>query len=173
MSRCKRFWKYYIKGEYHCDNCPYSWEECGYEDSDAGCYIYGELRDSCRLLPPFRFLIGWPRRRKCCYLRDHKYDGFADFQRERDAQEANVRKALMQYLEKRGYIVLQARAIDLPEEATQYIVPSQFLEQIYILSDDMRDIFTPPFEPPKTRWKKIIRDTWKRFTMIFKPYFCK
>ena len=40
--------KWYICGEYHCDHCPYSWEERGMEDADAGCFLFGELRDTCR-----------------------------------------------------------------------------------------------------------------------------
>lgn len=39
---------WYVKGYYHCDKCPYSWEERGFEDADAGCYLFGELRDTCR-----------------------------------------------------------------------------------------------------------------------------
>lgn len=35
------------------------------------------------------------------------------------------------------------------------------------------DIFNQPIEPLKTRWKNLIKATWKRFVMIFKPYFCK
>ena len=171
--KISRFWRYYIKGDYHCDNCAYRWEECGYEDSDAGCYIYGELRNSCRLLPPFRFLIGWPRRKKCRYLMNHEYDGFADFQAERDEQEFYVHVALMHYLENRGYIVLKARKNDLPDEVSPLIVPPQDFEQMWTLNDDMRDIFKQPIEPLKTRWKNLIKSTWKRFVMIFKPYFDK
>lgn len=172
MNRLKRFVKYYIKGEYHCDTCPFSWEECGYEDADAGCYIYGDIRDSCRLLPPFRFLIGWPRRRKYNYLRNHEYDDYDDFLN-REVQQVNTELALRKYLENRGYIVLQCRNIDIPKEMTQYIVPPQCLEQTYKLADDMCSIFTPPFEPLKMRWKNLIKATWKRFVMIFKPYFCE
>lgn len=172
-NKLSRFWRWYILGRYHCDNCPYSWEERGYEDSDAGCYIYGDIRDTCRLLPPFRFLIGWPRRKKCCYLRDHEYDGYVEFTEKRTEDEFNVHAALAKYLKKRGYLILCARNIDLPVELDKYLVKPESLEQIYEIADDMRDIFTPPFEPLKTRWKNVIRDTWKRFTMIFKPYFCK
>ena len=79
----------------------------------------------------------------------------------------------MHYLENRGYIVLKARKIDLPDEVSPLIVPPQDFDQMYTLTDDMRDIFTPPIEPLKTRWKNLIKSTWKRFVMIFKPYFCK
>lgn len=172
-NKLSRFWRWYILGRYHCDNCPYSWEECGYEDADAGCYIYGELRDSCRLLPPFRFLIGWPRRKKCSYLRDHEYDDYAEFIDKRTEDEFNVHAALAKYLKKHGYLILHAINIDLPVELDKYIVKPESLEQIYEITGNMHDIFTPQIEPLKTRWKKVIRDTWKRFTMIFKPYFCK
>ena len=76
----KKFIDRYILGEYHCDTCPYGWEDWYYEgDCDCGCYIFGDIRDSCRLIPPLRALIGWPRRKKSRYYASHQYDGFADF----------------------------------------------------------------------------------------------
>ena len=50
-KKCKksmmyRIWHWYIKGEYHCDKCPYCWEErtsYEYDEWDAGCYIKGDL----------------------------------------------------------------------------------------------------------------------------------
>ena len=59
--RIKTLWKWYVLGYYHCDKCPFCWEERGYEDCDCGCYIRGDIRDTCRLIEPFRTLIGWPR----------------------------------------------------------------------------------------------------------------
>lgn len=53
---------WYIKGEYHCDNCPFCWGgeyRPGCDDyDDVGCYIFNDLKDSCRLLPPLRFILG-------------------------------------------------------------------------------------------------------------------
>lgn len=49
-STLHEVYRYYIRGDYHCDVCPYSWEERGEEDADAGCYLFGELRDTCRLI---------------------------------------------------------------------------------------------------------------------------
>ena len=94
MNKFKRFWNYYIKGEYHCDTCPFCWEERGYEDADAGCYIKGELQDTCRLIPPFRFLIGWGRRRKVRYIRNHEYDDYPEFIEKYDRELHETEKAL-------------------------------------------------------------------------------
>lgn len=65
MTKIKKYllqwYRWYIHGSYHCDKCPMCWEDRYYDgDSDCGCYIYGDLRDSCRLLPIFRNAIGWP-----------------------------------------------------------------------------------------------------------------
>lgn len=43
--------RWYIFGDYHCDKCLYSWEERGQEDADAGCFLFGDLRDDCRHIP--------------------------------------------------------------------------------------------------------------------------
>ena len=78
---------YYIKGEYHCDKCPFCWgggymPECDDYD-DAGCYIFGDLRDTCRLIPPIRFILGWGRRKRTEYFRAHKYDDFSEWYAEK------------------------------------------------------------------------------------------
>ena len=55
--------EWYIRGEYHCDKCPFCFGGeylPGCDDyEDAGCYIFGDLRDTCRLIPPIRFILGW------------------------------------------------------------------------------------------------------------------
>ena len=71
---------WYVYGHYHCDKCPMCWAEWSYEgDGDCGCYIYGDLRDSCRLLPPFRWLRGWHRKKRALYWEAHQYDGMAEW----------------------------------------------------------------------------------------------
>ena len=42
------------------------------------------------------------------------------------------------------------------------------------LLGDCEDIFAPPsYVPLKKRWAQLVNDTWHKFIMIFKPYFCK
>lgn len=49
-KKIKNIWEWYVLGYYHCDKCPYSWEDMDYygECNDCGCYRFGELRDTCR-----------------------------------------------------------------------------------------------------------------------------
>lgn len=71
----KNRWKWYVLGYYHCDKCPYCWADYSYEgDCDCGCYIKGDIQDTCRLIPPFREIIGWPRMRYAQYWETHQYD---------------------------------------------------------------------------------------------------
>lgn len=152
MSKCKNFFRHYIKGEYHCDTCPFCWEERGIEDADAGCYIFGDLRDTCRLLPPFRFLIGWPKRKRAIYYADHEYDDFGDWYEEKLRKEDKLKELLEKYFPD-----------DKVKSAMGWGIASQ-----------AEDIFIPvKWEPLKTRWKKLIKDTWEAFLMCFKPYFCQ
>ena len=177
MSKCKRFWRYYIKGDYHCDTCPFCWGVeylPGCDDyADAGCCIKGELRDTCRLLPPIRFLLGWGRRKKALYYRAHEHDGFAEFVEERERQNREVEKALHNYLNTHGYSIVyasQGKAVFLNDD---HETLKEYCE-IYRLTSDLQDIFAPvKYVPLKSRWKELIKDTWNRFLMIFKPYFCK
>ena len=82
---------WYIKGEYHCDKCPFCWGGeylPGCDDyDDAGCYIFGDLRDTCRLIPPIRFILGWGKRKKSEYLRAHEYDDFEEWYVDKEKKE--------------------------------------------------------------------------------------
>lgn len=165
MSRCKRFWKYYIKGEYHCDTCPFSWEERGLEDADAGCYIKGEIQDTCRLLPPFRFLLGWGRRKKALYYLNHQYDDMDEWYCEQCRKDQAVMEILEPYLG--DLATIQNPEFMKPGEKS----PSPL---IYDIRHKLEDALIPvKYVPLKIRWKELIKDTWNRFLMIFKPYFCK
>lgn len=151
MDRLKCFMKHYIKGYYHCDTCPFCWEERGLEDADAGCYIKGELQDTCRLLPPFRFLIGWGRRKKALYYINHEYDDIERWYCEEECKD----QAVMEILES-----------CLGEKLPSYLICD--------IRCKLEDALIPvKCVPLKIRWKEIIKDTWNRFLMIFKPYFCK
>lgn len=45
---------------------------------------------------------------------------------------------------------------------------------IYDIRHKLEDVLIPvKYVPLKIRWKEIIKDTWNRFLMTFKPYFCK
>lgn len=71
-----RWVRWYIKGEYHCEYCPYSWEDRGEEDADAGCHLFGELRDSCRFIRnPISQMIVNKRRNRY----DRRYDGIGEW----------------------------------------------------------------------------------------------
>ena len=154
MNRLKCFVKYYIKGDYHCDTCPFFWEERGLEDADAGCYIKGEIQDTCRLLPPLRFLIGWGRKKKALYYCWHEYDGFEKWLEDEERKDKAVMDILNTYLGDSG------------EKSPSYLIS----DIRYKLEDALIPV---KYVPLKIRWKELIKDTWNRFLMIFKPYFCK
>lgn len=87
----KTRWKWYVLGYYHCDECPYCWADYSYEgDCDCGCYIKEDIQDTCRLLPPFRFLIGWPRMRYIAHWQDKEYDPIGEFYMKRKEQEEEM-----------------------------------------------------------------------------------
>lgn len=138
MSKCKTFFRRYIKGKYHCDTCPFCWEERGIEDTGAGCYIFGDL------LPPFRFLIGCPLRKRAIYFRE--------WYEENSRKENELKELLEKYF--------PSDEVDIAMD--------------WGISSQAEDIFIPAkWEPLKARWKKLIKDTWEAFSMCFKPYFRK
>ena len=167
----KKFIDRYILGEYHCDTCPYGWEDWYYEgDCDCGCYIFGDIRDSCRLIPPLRALIGWPRRKKSRYYASHQYDGFADFC-EKDMQ-------LQEKFDELFFDVLSGCKVmykGYNGEEIQ-IQPNRFpfCQRLDHFRHDYEK-FAHPFVPKslKREWKERMIKTLNRFLNHFKPYFCK
>lgn len=168
QSALRRGWKWYVLGHYHCDKCPYCWEDWSVEgDCDCGCYIYGDdLKETCRLIPPIRFLIGWPRMRKAQYFYDHEYDGIGEFWENRIKQEEAFAEALMIILRDKevyrrsfdGKLVPMCK-FDLYDS----FGPSEFLDALHHYEDTAHPIEPEP--PLKKQWKDLIRKSWNKLVI--------
>lgn len=169
--------EWYIKGEYHCDRCPFCWGggyNAGCDDyDDAGCYIFGDLRDTCRLIPPLRFVLGWGKRKRAEYFQAHEYDVFPEWAKKCDEQERQFIALFTEdILDK--YAVLHkdrdGNTFGEPLEAKRFCK----FDDVNRFRWDCKDLFSPPsYVPLKERWAQLIKDTWRKFIMIFKPYICK
>lgn len=158
----------YIYGHYHCDKCPMCWSDYSYEcgDGDCGCYIFGERRDSCRLIPPFRHLVGWHRKRKAEYFAAHQYDGMADYYEELYRKQECMRKAIKKGLH--GYELIHRDMEGKPIP----VCTEEFLE---MQSDGVFYEYEGkayPFNPTTLReeWGKFLRKTWDAFANHFRPF---
>lgn len=174
----QRFLDYYIKGKYHCESCPFCWGGeylLGCDDyADCGCYIKGDIRDTCRLLPPFRFILGWGKRKKAQYCQNHEYDDYLDWHMARIDRQDKLEQALRDYFRvmRYGIVHIDNDGRIIPKGG-EYVVETEYYD-LYRLADDCEDIFAPvKYVPLKQRWKELLKDTWSKFSMIFKPYFCK
>lgn len=175
FKRLGRAWKWYIEGYYHCDHCPYCWSEYSYEDDgDCGCYIRGELWDTCRLIPPIRFLIGWPRKKRAEYAYAHEYDGVSEWyeqQQERENAYAESVKLLLNGIE------LYHRGVEgdlIPVCKVDLLWLSDFKygnfgEAYRYYEDHAHPITGDP--PLSQQWTDLLRKTWKKFADKFRPYF--
>lgn len=167
---------WYIKGEYHCDKCPFCWGGeylPGCDDyDDAGCYIFGDLRDTCRLIPPLRFLLGWGKRKKAEYYEAHQYDDYPEWVEERN-ERARLFKSLLEKDILDKYAVLHkdrdGNIFGEPIDAKRFCK----FDDVDCFLCHCEDLLSPPYVPLKERWAQLIKDTWHKFVMIFKPYFCK
>ena len=157
----KTRWKWYVLGYYHCDHCPYCWSEYSYEgDGDCGCYIRGELWDTCRLLPPFRFLIGWPRKRQWEYHEDHAWDGIGEWYELNAEREDHYAKSVLILLKE---MELYQRDLDgkmIP------VCKAELADRLCGMLTDAFHYYEDHAHPPKVvplkqRWKETIRLTWK------------
>lgn len=179
-SKFKRFWRWYVKGEYHCEHCPYCWEEHYWEgDCDCGCIIRGDIRDTCRLLPPFRFLIGWPRRRKAEYWASHQYDDVGEYYERVELSEQVLTKELLKMLNRYEVVYHPAWSDVLEDEngekkwektivMDKKEVVAGAVSQIRMEYEDAAHPFV--YKSLKQEWKELIKKTWNKFLDIFRPY---
>lgn len=156
-------WKWYVLGYYHCDRCPYSWEERGYEDCDAGCYIKGDIQDSCRLIPPFRAIIGWPRKRAYLYHEAHAYDGIGEIYEENSRKQKIFAESVIILLDQIELWQRDSNGKPFPickEELLEvYAMGGSHLFDAYIYYEN--HAHPVKFVPLKQRWKELIKLTWK------------
>ena len=163
-------WKdWYFEGKYHCDQCPYSWEDCGYDDADVGCYIYGDLQDTCRLLPPFRAIIGGIRKKKDCYYQNHQYDGIDEWYQKQKPKQKKFDELFVSALAKKG---LEVSYKGLTQSIPLKEIPN-ILETWRIL-DEYEEFAHPVISKSvKEKWKDALMSTVRWFGNKIKPYFCK
>lgn len=164
----KERWRWYILGRYHCDRCPYAWEERYYEgDCDCGCVIRGDIRDTCRLIPPFRGIIGWFKRNAAAYSAEHEYDGLEDWIDKDVAGEKAIKEAVRKGLGTRQICYQDTGGYWKP-------VGDFYTDSICHTIRDEYDKVAHPIvhQPLMQRWKELLKDTWERspfFNIV--PYF--
>lgn len=175
MKKKIKFIDWYIKGKYHCDKCPFCWDDYSeyLGDGDCGCYIFGDLRDTCRLIPPIRFILGWGNLKRAEYFQAHEYDDFPEWQEKRETLKKQFNAYLKKHILDRYAVFYKdcdGNAFGEPINADRFCE----FDNINRFLWDCEDLFSPPsYVPLKERWGKLIKDTWHKFIMVFKPYFCK
>lgn len=158
---------WYIYGHYHCDKCRMCWSEWSYEgDGDSGCYIYGELRDTCRLLPPFRHLIGWPRKRKVEYFAAHEYDGYEEHYLEMERQQECMRKAMKKALI--GYELIRRGADGKPIPVCELEFLNTEANSVFFEYEE--NAHPSSYTTLKADWKAVLCRTWNAFADHFRPF---
>lgn len=173
MSKISKFIDYYIKGKYHCDKCPCCWGggyNAGCDDyDDCGCYIKGDIQDTCRLLPPFRFLLGYFKKKKSKYYFNHQYDDLIEFYEQDEKKQGEFSNLLSKFL--KGYELCwkDQNGTYNPINTEMHIAQ----EWRHIRSD--YDDFAHPIKhiPLKTQWENSVKNTFKHIINVIKPYFCK
>lgn len=170
----QRLWRWYVLGYYHCNRCPYSWDDAfpGCEDCDCGCVIFGDIRDTCRLLPPFRFLIGWGKKKRFQYAKAHEYDDLVDWYKEHERRVPTMTAAIAKSMEEWNLSFHHP----LPD-GTQMPV-GDLNEEIEAISHKVveeyeREIHPVQHRTLKEEWKLLLAKTWTQFIRLFAPYFTK
>ena len=163
-SKLWEIWHWYIKGEYHCDKCPYSWEERGEEDADAGCLLFkdGELRDTCRYIrnPVSRMIVNGKLND-----RDRAYDCWSDYGKEHEIYEKIQRDLFVESKEE----CINFSEYVYPRYCNKYDVQN--------LIEDIIELYKKYAHQHRTPWQKLknaFAEWWKDFTYKhFKRYLRK
>lgn len=160
--------RWYILKDYHCDTCPMCWSDySSYTgDGDCGCYIYGDIREGgCRLIPPIRTLIGWPRKKRAKYAWAHQYDDIGDYYERIHHQEQVFVDCVKQLLN--GYILVH-RGFDGSfheisiEEFTEGWGYGSHIGEAYRTYEDA--MYPVRYVSLKEDWRKVISLTMQSFT---------
>lgn len=170
LRKIKRAWAWYVKGEYHCDKCPYSWEEWCYEgDADAGCYIKGDICDTCRLLPPLRFLIGWPKKKQARYADNHAHDGIVEWYEENERRKNAMKCAALKMLAGREVCYMDYKGDFVPMSKLEAVEHG-----LYEAVDEYEELCHPiTHKTLRQEWKELLQKTWERFADKIRPYIEK
>lgn len=161
----KNFIDWYIKGYYHCDQCPYSWEEREIEgDADAGCYIKGEICGTCRLIQPFKGMIGRMRKNRYEYWESKRYEGYGEWYDEEEKRQEAFNNILEEFCEECESCRLRGNACESKHDCIQRVG--------YELRNKYEKAAHPVvIKPLKVRWKELIGETARAIADRFKQYF--
>lgn len=80
-----------------CAECPLSWEDRGYEDADAGCFVYGDLygdRLCCRLPGPVKRAMKKAISRRNDRELSKSYEGIDEWYTDSEKRDAMMKSAL-------------------------------------------------------------------------------
>lgn len=162
----------YIYGEYHCDKCPMCWSDWSsyLGDGDAGCYIYGDLRDSCRLLPPFRWLLGWGKKRRAIYAEAHMYDGCDEWFEQVVVQDVAMEKAILKALQLYELVWRDTDGKLYPGDCKAEFVQNNVRDICREYEEEAHPVVTLTL---KEEWTHVLKRTWDRIADRFRPYFGK
>lgn len=180
LKKIKEWYTWYIKGEYHCEHCPYCWSEWSYEGTgDCGCYIRGDLRDSCRLIPPIRFLLGWGKKKKVSYFECHQYDGIGEYYSRQYEQRRILEKEISEMLA--AYEILYHPESDdwIDENGKTQRGSGYSVNKEELIADKVSMIHlnyeseAHPYVHKKLsqEWKELLKKTFGRMLDPFRPYF--
>lgn len=158
-------WKWYVLGDYHCGHCPFRRVIWSYEDAcDYGCYIKVVPEGDCHLLPPFRFLIGWPKMRYSQYWEDRAFDGIDDWCKQNIKNEEAFSESIKILLNGTEIYRTDADGKIHPLNKDNYFDAfnggrSQFHEALRHYESHAHPVKKIPL---RQQWKDLIRLSWKQ-----------
>lgn len=161
MIEMPKWLRWYIFGEYHCDECPYSWEERGIEDADAGCFLFEELRDTCRHIrnPISQMIVN---KHKNEY--DSQWDGWIEYSNEYENCE-RVYKNISDRIKAHEYV---------PDMLREFYEGYDECHAIMIMREIVNEygLIVHPYKKPWQKCKEAFAEWRKDFVWRhFKIYF--
>ena len=113
------------------------------------------------MIPPIRYILGYCRRKKYEYFREHEYDDFPEWCEKYEAEKDKFNDCFKRIILDHYYLTYKNSN---GESFGNPIPADRFLEfdEIDLFRYECADIFREPVEVSiKARWKSLIKDIWK------------
>ncbi len=156
-----------------CEHCPYGWckrTSYEYDEWDGGCYIKGDdwQDEPCRLLPPYKNIIGFFKKRKAMYFENHYYDNYPEYCQHSESLDEKLKELIDKYMLRYGLYY------KLGEGEYTKVENCDMFYNFWRIRSEYED-FAHPFvyKSIRTEWKELICKTFNAFVDKFKPYFCE
>ena len=161
----------FIKHGNNCNNCKaYYFEKTSYEydEYNVFCFIKSSNYKKCYLIPPFKNIVLFFKKRKYNYCKNHEYDNVINFYNKSKNENKTIANIIKKHILTTDYN--EQLFLCYKHNNTYYPYCTDYIQDKAIfIKEDLNDFYNPPI-PLKTKWKNLIKET---FSLLYKKTLFK